>query len=690
MGKNRLTLAAALLGVAATGMIGCNKRPATMPRASARPTSRSTRICRYRRVGREADGAIANQASDGGRCATRSEERPVLGPGGQPGRRARTMSSPRMPEDATSTSNLPRRYPERGHHRRQYRHGHDLHEPGHSRQQQQLRPRDRLDHLRRQPGRPGWNGPSDGHRRSRCRPDGHADLRVDARQLRNRHGRDRDGWLGTSIGTTPRSTRRPWRTSTAKSTWSSPMQSAAATRPRSGSKSASAAPETATPRCRLWSMAPKIISSVTSTPSRDTTLDPTVTPPFPVLTVVATDPESDPISYMWNSVTPGCTVQFGSPAMQASAAHLRGYRRHRRHDLLRLHRYGAGYVGPVATPQHNTVVSSLTLPVVSATVLQPPVFGLAYQSDSTVTGGEQEVLAAVATDPTGGTLTYSFSWAVDTTTGTSFATATPASLSLDPVFTTAGTWTAPANAQNASSATFTVTATSSVSHLSASYVFIFAPANNPCIGVANGTTCSIPSNLCVINATCQNSACIRIQKVCPTSTTACQDNVCAPATGLCGLVNEADGTACNDHNGCTSGDACAAGACVTTRWPARLLWRARLPMCTGLDRRCDLHLQRDQLRTGHDLRCRSESLHRGRRVQRVSGYLRCWHGIPAPRARPRSARPRARRPSPARLRLAWTRTTPRSGFRPSCRWPTAQMAPCGLWATSQPVRLRFG
>jgi hypothetical protein len=306
-----------------------------------------------------------------------------------------------------------------------------------------------------------------------------------------------------------------------------------------------------------------IITSLTATPAQ-IIVNSTVTPPFPVLAVAATDPENDTLSYSWQSTTPGCTVAWGPGQNSASTTFAVSAVATGTTACVFTVSVNDG-VWPGTSIVKNTVVSSLTLPVGSQTVLQPPLFGLTYQSDSTVTGGEPEVLAAVATDPAGGTLSYTYSWAVDTTTGTSFVTATPASLSLDPIFTTAGTWTAPAGAQSASTATFTVTAKSSVSNLTASTTFVFAPANNPCIGVADNTTCSIPSNLCIVNATCQGGACVGSQKTCPPSTTACQDNTCAPATGVCGLAPQAAGSACTDGNGCTSGDKCnAAGTCVTT------------------------------------------------------------------------------------------------------------------------------
>ena len=42
----------------------------------------------------------------------------------------------------------------------------------------------------------------------------------------------------------------------------------------------------------------------------------------------------------------------------------------------------------------------------------------------------------------------------------------------------------------------------------------------------------------------------------------CEDTVCAPETGICETLAAADGSWCNDGNGCTVDDACQDGACV--------------------------------------------------------------------------------------------------------------------------------
>ncbi len=47
----------------------------------------------------------------------------------------------------------------------------------------------------------------------------------------------------------------------------------------------------------------------------------------------------------------------------------------------------------------------------------------------------------------------------------------------------------------------------------------------------------------------------------PGADTACQKNVCAPATGVCGMVTTAEGGACEDGDPCTAGETCGKGSC---------------------------------------------------------------------------------------------------------------------------------
>ncbi len=56
-------------------------------------------------------------------------------------------------------------------------------------------------------------------------------------------------------------------------------------------------------------------------------------------------------------------------------------------------------------------------------------------------------------------------------------------------------------------------------------------------------------------------ACECLDVVCPAAA-ACQVAACDPATGACLTSPVADGLDCDDHDGCTSSDHCAAGTCV--------------------------------------------------------------------------------------------------------------------------------
>ena len=74
-------------------------------------------------------------------------------------------------------------------------------------------------------------------------------------------------------------------------------------------------------------------------------------------------------------------------------------------------------------------------------------------------------------------------------------------------------------------------------------------------------------NLCNGTLTCADGACMvnldTVPLPCdPTVSTACTTNLCVPATGLCALKANSNGTACSDGDACTVGDLCKLGACV--------------------------------------------------------------------------------------------------------------------------------
>jgi hypothetical protein len=78
--------------------------------------------------------------------------------------------------------------------------------------------------------------------------------------------------------------------------------------------------------------------------------------------------------------------------------------------------------------------------------------------------------------------------------------------------------------------------------------------------LADGTACN-DGNLCMAGETCQAGACKGTPVVTCTVADQChRPNTCDPKTGGC--LPLADGTDCDDGNGCTLVDACRGGACV--------------------------------------------------------------------------------------------------------------------------------
>jgi hypothetical protein len=69
------------------------------------------------------------------------------------------------------------------------------------------------------------------------------------------------------------------------------------------------------------------------------------------------------------------------------------------------------------------------------------------------------------------------------------------------------------------------------------------------------------ANACTTGDFCTAGACIGTPVPCPDDGNPCTDDVCAPATGVCGVPRS--GT-CDDGNACTNDDVCTAGTCAGT------------------------------------------------------------------------------------------------------------------------------
>jgi hypothetical protein len=78
----------------------------------------------------------------------------------------------------------------------------------------------------------------------------------------------------------------------------------------------------------------------------------------------------------------------------------------------------------------------------------------------------------------------------------------------------------------------------------------------------NGTACN-DGNACTKSDTCQSGACVGASPVVCVAGDSCHvAGACEPSTGVCSNPAKADGSACNDGNGCTQLDTCQAGTCT--------------------------------------------------------------------------------------------------------------------------------
>jgi hypothetical protein len=79
----------------------------------------------------------------------------------------------------------------------------------------------------------------------------------------------------------------------------------------------------------------------------------------------------------------------------------------------------------------------------------------------------------------------------------------------------------------------------------------------------NGTSCPAGANKCDQSYTCQSGACTGSNPVTCTAEDQCHAvGTCNTSTGVCSNPALANGTTCNDGNGCTQTDSCQAGVCT--------------------------------------------------------------------------------------------------------------------------------
>ena len=78
---------------------------------------------------------------------------------------------------------------------------------------------------------------------------------------------------------------------------------------------------------------------------------------------------------------------------------------------------------------------------------------------------------------------------------------------------------------------------------------------------ADGTACD-DGSACTSDDACAAGACIGAATDCSAMTDMCNVGMCDSATGACMAMPMADGSTCDDGDGCTTDDACTGGACA--------------------------------------------------------------------------------------------------------------------------------
>ena len=283
------------------------------------------------------------------------------------------------------------------------------------------------------------------------------------------------------------------------------------------------------------------------------TANPTVIAPAgtTTLNVVATEPDGKAMTFSW--LATGCTGTFDDNTKQSPVFTLT------QTPAPASCTFGVTVTGPTNTPTNGTpqalhTSGSLTVNVgttPSAAPLGGVVIDLTSQSQETANGNDTVTLFIQAHDSNPAASLQSAVW-------------TPSNGSVgsrvDGVGTSQVVWTAPAVMGPQETVTVLVTDSQAAT---ASYVFTFKAAFDPCAAAnSNGVDCS-DGNPCTIGDKCQNQVCVGgAPKSCAAIDSCHKDGVCDQVTGQCSAPVWGDGHVCADKDLCTTGSACTAGVCA--------------------------------------------------------------------------------------------------------------------------------